>query len=381
MPILQAQPPTELNLMAWNLGFGSRKHGFGNDFSRADAVMEFLHQLEDKENFPINVIAFQEMANREYIDGRQFYLKDYLNNNGCNVHFEPSLSLGKKNSYVFGKLWELEKKFDIIKFEQGPGIGIPRLNKDKNIWELKSLYSEDSEAAKLATEPIIEVMRPLPHMLYMGDSLPPKGEEREKQYSAGRDEEDRPVLWTRIGLQKSASQTHNKNVKIYLCCLHLPTLKNEEKDPPEKNLSQSQKIISEYLCLNPDEQITPDKLGSALRTHTVKMILLQAERIEEYWRGICSTAFILAGDFNFYHKHDLPEKQILLKNGFKCIKDTGTTRPLTTNNKDRLVDNIWIKGCEGEEFRIGGKSIEKSDHEESLKNISDHYPVIAKIKI
>jgi endonuclease/exonuclease/phosphatase family metal-dependent hydrolase len=142
-------------------------------------------------------------------------------------------------------------------------------------------------------------------------------------------------------------------------------------------------------------------------------VISQISRIEEYWRAentenVC--VFILAGDFNFYHKPMLHkdrgrEQAFLEKQGFVPTKSGGYTRPHlnqpqeTAGGSDpsnaesrqctwageRLVDNIWVKGTTKVRevvVREGSSTaqIEQSCYAGGLRKISDHYPVIAEIE-
>lgn len=363
----------KLRVMTWNVGFGSRKSDFiSSDAERAREILDIVN------TFDVDAVALQEMANREYFDNfPSFNLTKFLSYNDyklSSIHFEPIVSLGSRHSYPFGKLPELHKKYNINWQENGPGIWIRNVNN----WQLKNLYS--NEIRYPAT---VETQRPLPHPLYMGETPAPKGMEDKNEYSAGRDEEDRPVLWSRI--DKTDGQL--ANLKIYFLSLHLPTLKGEEQGYPQGIFNKSQQNIFYNVLRLSGEQIskyTVDELASEYRQYFLNHIIAQVKRIEEYWQAENSEnrcVFILAGDFNFYHttSNFLNKKgeQIILENtGFERAKLNGTTRP-----GNRLIDNIWVKGAETvAELKENGRSIEEMDeHVQRLKKISDHYPVIAEI--
>ena len=365
----------KLRVMAWNIGFGSRKEDFiPSDSDRAGKILEFVSR------FNIDTIALQEMANRRYINNLQpFNLTEYLRDNDqklSGIHFEPTISLGSRHCYPYGKLPEINTKFDIKWQENGLGIWIRNVNN----WRLRNLYSNDNKHPAS-----VEVQRPLPHPLYMGEQPAPKGMEDNQGYSAGRDEEDRPVLWSRI----DEINGNLSNIKTYFVSLHLPTLKGEEKGYPRGNLTKSQNNIFYNILRLPSERVgiyTVDDLASEYRQYFLNHIIAQVKRIEEYWEAENSEnrcIFILAGDFNFYHTTSSnpkkPGEQILLEdNDFKRVKLDGTTRP-----GNRLIDNIWVKGAETvSEWKEEDKSIEEiPTYVQRLNKISDHYPVIAEIGI
>ena len=366
----------KLNVMTWNLGFGSRKKEFiVDDVERADAIIGFLSYLK-KSNFKINAIAFQEMANRKYEDGRGFNLQNYFEGYGLNGHFERSLCLGGNHSYPFGKLRELKEKFNIILQEQGPGICVPTAEKWRNEWDLKNLYENGVHQGQSFEKRRIEVSRPLPHPLYMGKKFPPPGQEANRDYTAGRDEEERPVLWSRIG-HINSDDTLSNNTGIYFCSIHLPKLKNEETS--YQILNDSQKIIAKYILNQSVKGV--DELGSKLRTYALKQIIAQTERLAKYWGNTKKCIFILAGDYNFCHGKNLPEESLLKKHGFFCLKKKGSTRPRNKSNNDRLIDNIWVKGAQPEECLLKDKCIEDSTYNDILDRVSDHYPVFGTITI
>jgi endonuclease/exonuclease/phosphatase family metal-dependent hydrolase len=359
--------------MTWNIGFGSRKSEFiSSDANRAKEILDVVNTLN------VDAVALQEMANREYSDNFPlFNLTKYLIDNDdklSSIHFEPTVSLGNRHCYPYGKLPEINKKFNIKWQENGLGIWIRNVNN----CQLRNLYSDD-----INQQAAIEVQRPLPHPLYMGEQPAPTGMEDNPEYSAGRDEEDRPVLWSRI----EKINGNLLNLKIYFVSLHLPTLNGEEKGYPSGNFNKSQKnIFHDVLRLSADKigDYTVDDLAFEYRQYFLNNIISQVKRIEEYWKAEDSEnrcIFILAGDFNFYHTTSTnPNKtgeQILLEdNNFKRAKLEGTTRP-----GDRLIDNIWVKGAKTvSECKDKGKSVEEiSKHIQRLKKISDHYPVMAEI--
>jgi len=363
----------KLRVVSWNVGFGSRKKDFVQlDSDRAKKILYFVNSLK------IDAVALQEIANREYSDNSpSFNLTKYLSDNDYNlssIHFEPTISLGSRHSYPYGKLPELNKKFAIKWQENGLGIWIRNINN----WQLKNLYSDDP------TLPVtVEVQRPLSHPLYMGEAPAPKGMEDDKNYSAGRDEEDRPVLWSRI------YRTDRKlsNLKIYFASLHLPTLKGEEQGCSKGIFNKSQQNIFYNVLRLSGKKIgsyTIDDLASEYRQYFLNHLIAQVMRIEEYWKVGSSEnkcIFILAGDLNFYHStpmilHKVGEQIFLENSGFERAKLDGSTRP-----GNRLIDNIWVKGAEKiAEWKEEHRSIEEIDaYVQSLKKLSDHYPVIAEI--
>jgi len=361
----------KLSVMTWNIGFGSRKEKFiQSDSKRAEEILNLMKK------FDVDAIALQEMANREYNNGERFNLREFFIKNDDEmdkVHFEHTVSLGCHHSYPYGKLPEINKKFNIKRQENGLGICVRNVNN----WYLRNLYSDENMHP--AT---VEVQRPIPHPLYMGGKSAPKGKEDKKEYSAGRDEEDRPVLWSRIDNPDSKF----KSLKIYFVSLHLPTLNGEEKGLGSGVFNKTHKDIAKnVLNLQDDEKInnyTVDDIASKLREYFLNHIISQVKRIEEFWKSEDNKnkcVFILAGDFNFYHYKDddqkLPEQILLEKNEFKCAKLSGATQPVDEEHpKNRLIDNIWVKGVEKE--NIGEREV----NVEKLGGISDHYPVVAQIK-
>ena len=359
--------------MTWNVGFGSRKPEFiSSDANRAKEIRDVVN------TFNVDAVALQEMANREYIDNfPSFNLTKYLSDNddkSNSIHFEPTVSLGSRHSYPYGKLPELNKKFDIKWQENGLGIWIRNVNK----WQLKNLYSNN-----LMHLAAVEVQRPLPHPLYMGEAPALKGRKDKPEYSAGRDEEDRPALWSRLNKIDDKSSSF----KIYFVSLHLPTLKGEEQGYSIGDFNKSQKNIFHNVLRLPADKIgsyNVDDLASEYRQYFLSHLIAQIERIEEYWQAKNNEdqcIFILAGDFNFYHttSNNLDKKgeQIILEStGFERAKLDGTTRP-----GNRLIDNIWVKGAETvSEWKKEGMSIEEIDqYVQILKKLSDHYPVIAEV--
>lgn len=335
--------------MAWNVGFSSRKEEFLSDEKRASEILNIVERCGAK------IVALDEMASRQYSNGMSFDLEDYIRLKDMirqSVYFEPALSLGNRHSNPYGKLPELKDKFGISRQEQGLGIWV------RHPLSLRNLYSLDQGDAR------VEAFRPLPHPLYMG--MRPTDE---KKHSAGRDEEDRPVLLARIGTDE------RKEKVIYFASLHLPTLKNEERDPPTEELSSRQKEILEItLGLSPAAVKNVDELGANLRVYFLRHLLSQAKRIEEYWGEATSCVFVLAGDFNFEHKPTIQEYQVLIAAGFQAAKTQGSTRP-----GGRLIDNIWVKGADKvEEFLVNGKRVE-DEYSNTLDTVSDHYPVVADI--
>jgi endonuclease/exonuclease/phosphatase family metal-dependent hydrolase len=338
--------------MAWNVGFSSRKEEFLPDEDRALEIVKFVRCCDAK------IVAVDEMASRQYRSGTSFSLRECIRLNDkelSSIHFESALSLGCRNSNPYGKLPELERKFGVVRQEQGLGIWV------RKPLRLRNLYSIETGAKAR-----IEVSRPLPHPLYMG--IRPRDQ---KEYSAGRDEEDRPVLWARIG------DGEIEEIKIYFVSLHLPTPKNEEKEPPEKTLTSRQReILEKTLGLSSVKHV--DQLGSKLRVYFLRHLVSQSIRIEEYWGNANSCVFVFAGDFNFEHDQasgQSEERKVLTSAGFKAAKAGGFTRP-----GGRFVDNIWVKGAEANEFLVDGKhQIEQSRFSEKLLKISDHFPVVADV--
>ncbi len=340
----------KIRCIAWNVGFSSRKSEFLPDRERASKIIEIVKNLD------AGIIALDEMASRRYSDGSSFDLEENIRLNDAAthlIHFESALSLGIRHSNPYGKLSELKEKFGITRQEQGLGIWV------REPLSIGNLYSQDRG------EPRIEVFRPLPHPLYMGTSP-----SDEKTHSAGRDEEDRPVLIARID-QLSAGQPAKE--AIYFASLHLPTLKNEEKNPPVTELSSRQREILEItLGLSPADIDNVDQLGARLRVYLLRHLISQMTRIEQYWGDSKRCIFILAGDYNFDHKHPSLEYQTLASAGYRPAKTEGATRP-----GNRLVDNIWVKGAGSvNEVLVNGKHIEE---EYDLTPVSDHFPVVADI--
>ena len=393
-----------LRIMSWNIGFGSTKkslHAISNE-KKADAILQFIRKLE-KGGCPIDAIALQEMVNRHYVDSSSFLFARYFieespfkDTHTDKLHFEVSLSLGINNSYPHGKLKTLFTDLGILEQEQGPGIWIRHING----WKLKNLYADgrkmrietadDEQVRAYAIAPKVEVQRPLPYPLYMGDA-PGK--------STGRDEEDRPLLWSRIHKTDMSNR-----LKIYFVSLHLPTLFGEESKPPISELTVSQQNLAENVLglstkhgrveksrgLAFDSNFTVDVLGSQLRAYMLRQLIYQANRIEQYWKNDPnenSCVFIFAGDFNFYHTQTdqkFIEQSLLEEAGFFPAKLTGTTRPINKKHSyPRLIDNIWVRGAEVEECLFNGVPIEHeaSGYQAVLEGISDHYPVVGVVRI
>jgi endonuclease/exonuclease/phosphatase family metal-dependent hydrolase len=62
-----------LRVMAWNIGFGSRKDSFLEDDVRAQTALEIVTELD------ADIVALQEMGNAAYSGGlRSFNLEKYL---------------------------------------------------------------------------------------------------------------------------------------------------------------------------------------------------------------------------------------------------------------------------------------------------------------
>jgi len=334
--------------MAWNVGFSSRKKEFLSDEKRAAEILNIVEGCDAK------IVALDEMASRQYSNGMSFDLEDYIRSKDRamqSVHFEPALSLGIDHSNPYGKLPELKGKFGICRQQQGLGTWV------RHPMALGNLYSFDRGDAR------VEVFRSLPHPLYMG--VRPRDE---KEHSAGRDEEDRPVLIARIDTGE------RKDKVLYFVSLHLPTLKNEEMKPPKKELSSRQREILE-ITLGLTSVKNVDELGAHLRVHFLRHLISQASRIQEYWRAATSCVFVVAGDFNFEHTQPGNlESQVLTTAGFQAAKTGGFTRP-----GGRLVDNIWVKGEDKvEEVLLNGLRVE-DEYKQTLDTVSDHYPVVADI--
>src|SRR6185295_6610083 len=113
----------------------------------------------------------------------------------------------------------------------------------KGGWRLRGLYDDASAAS-------VETQRPIPHLLYMGAS---PGE------SGGRDEEDRPVLWSSPG----HADVDALGIKLFFAAMHLPTLSGEER--PAAGLNDPQRFIAKELLKLSGGAETPDDLGSELR--------------------------------------------------------------------------------------------------------------------
>jgi len=370
-----------VRVMTWNVGFGSSKPDFiPSDQARAQAVLKVVQPLE------IDLIALQEMANRTYSDQGHFSLKEFIEQNDEQLqylHFQPAVSLGRENSYPYGKLAGLTQRLKIIEQQAGPGIWI----RFSNGWHLRNLYAE-----KMSARPYPEIQRPLPHPLYMGENPPPPGLEADRRFSAGRDEEDRPVIWSRVGNDSSSDRP-----KLFLLALHLPTLKGEEQNKPPGDLTKSQQNLAERVLRLPAVKLhewTVDQLGTEIRLYYLQQIMAQIKRMQEFWQGddeANKCVFILAGDFNFYHSNGnnsprAKEEQFLSENNFVPAKTSGLTRPFSARTGERLVDNIWVKGAESvREIDLRNYDIRLVDNNHSApeiwNTISDHYPVIADIEV
>jgi len=361
---MSTQSNVHLRVMSWNVGFGSRK-GFSHDLNRAEGILKIV------KDFKVDVLALQEMGNSKYNIGLpSFNFIKYMKENDDQLNsfdFLPTVSLGSRHCYPYGKLPQMNRESGVSWFEYGPGVWVRNVN---NL-HLRNLYSDDNKYP--AT---IEVQRPIPHPLYMGEK---------PEASAGRDEEDRPALWARIDTSKDKLQ----NLKIYFVSMHLPTLKNEEKNIRKEHFTSSQENIAQNMLKLSKKWIdnnSVDQLGSELRQYYLKQVTYQAKKIEEFWKAENSPnrcVFILAGDFNFYHNKNnkLPEQKLLEDYGFICAKIDGTTRPIDEKHPNaRLIDNVWVKGAKDVmEYRVNGNQIEKSTYVDFLTKISDHYPVIADI--
>jgi endonuclease/exonuclease/phosphatase family metal-dependent hydrolase len=346
--------------MTWNLGFAARKRGFiADDYQRASKIATVIETCQAE------VIALQELANRSYLNGTSFSLEQFFSTQVPNsfVHFEPALSLGIRHFNPFGKIRELRQNFGIVEQAQGPGIW-HCAGQAMDQLHLRNLYSDQADLAR------VEMSQPMPHSLYMGDS---------KSKNAGRDEEDRPILWARLS-EWDDEKSQETGPKLYFMCIQLPTLRGERETPPVTTLSERQKEICD-VTLGSASVTGVDDLGSKLRVYCLLHIISQAERIEKYWEewGGHKCVFILAGDFNFEHntRPPVPEYNLLTGEGFIPVKVKGYTR--SPHPPDRLVDNIWVKGVEKGKLceilppaSVGGIS---------LSRLSDHYPVIAEIDL
>lgn len=388
--------PHTLRVMAWNVGFGSRK-GFAEDSVRADGILKIVNKLN------VDIVALQEMGSAEYSIGLPpFNFPEYLKRSDPklnSIHFFPTISLGSRHCYPYGKIRELNDTAGVCWLEYGPGIWVRNVNG----WHLRNLWSD-----KNIDRATIEVQRPIPHPLYMGEAPESEGDKAnkdKKKYSASRDEEDRPVLWSRIDKMPCDKMRRElKELRVFFLSLHLPTLKNEEKD--KKNvrlLNKTQKNIRDFTlslsksyldeCLHDKKKYGKksnivDVLASNLRLRYLEQVLAQCEYIEEYWKD-SQCVFIFAGDFNFHHSNNnqsvkMPEEVFLRKKGFLPAKKSGSSRP-----GGRLVDNIWVKKlveakeCGVDNYVAKGVQIEgeAADNYTSLSKISDHYPVVADIEL
>ena len=343
--------------MTWNLGFAARKKNFiPDDHQRASKIAMVIEACQAE------VIALQEMANRSYLNDTSFSLEQFFRIQvPCSfVHFEPALSLGSRHFYPFGKIEELRQKFGIVKQEQGPGIWhCPRQGIDQ--LHLRNLYSDQAYLAH------VEVSRPMPHPLYMGDKINFK--------NVGRDEEDRPILWARFS-QWDYNESREKGLKLYFLSIQLPTLRGE-REIPEKEISSERQQEIRDVTLGLANVARIDKLGSKLRVYCLHHIISQAKRIENYWEkwGTHKCVFIFAGDFNFEHTTQPSEYILLESHGYSPVKNTGPTR-----QSGSLIDNIWVKGIERTkiaEIDLSSKSIKPAN----LNELSDHYPVMAEIDL
>lgn len=351
-----------LKILTWNIGFGSSKDQLkGDDLQRLSRMFNVYIQINP------DIIAFQEIANRSYLNGTQFQFIQQLKEKDpflTKTHFEKALSLGGRNAYPYGKYVELNQELGINMQETGVGIFF----RNQNEWSLCNLFSDSPQAP-----PIVETQRALPHALYMG---------KDAETSAGRDEEDRPILWARI--------THSnlpKHLKVYVVSLHFPTLKGEEENLPTGNFNPTQThIFQNILQLPPDEmdQYTVDDLGAALRVYILKQLDFQAQQLENFWlsdnpENRC--LFLFAGDFNFCHQTAFfPQKTkeyIFLENqGYQPLKKEESSR----SGKARLHDNIWIKNPIADSISSYSSSFIHELPLETLDSISDHYPIVGNIE-
>lgn len=376
-----------LRVMAWNVGFGSRK-GFPQDSVRANGILKIAKELD------VDIVALQEMGNAEYAVGLpSFHFVEYLKRSDFllnSVHFLPTISLGSRHCYPYGKIRQINDSSGVCWLEYGPGIWV----RNVNAWYQRNLWSD-----KNIDRATVEVQRPMPHPLYMGLSPAPAGHEADKKYSAGRDEEDRPVLWSRI--DKLHSEL--KELRFFFLSLHLPTLKGEEQGKKVKSLNETQKSIANITlslseqdlqeCLKDKKKYCKnsnivDVLASKLRVRYLEQVFAQCKYIEGYWKSQSDESdcvFIFAGDFNFQHSFQqlnkgqlimMPEEKFLHNNGFLPAKKSGFTR-----SGRRLVDNIWVRGpVKATEHTMDSRQTEEVPaYKELLGEISDHFPVVADI--
>jgi len=333
-----------LKLLTWNLSFASRKKTFiSDDKKRAKVIAKIISTLSP------DIIALQEIANRIYDDDTKFVLSNYLTQQmiGYKIFFQEALSLPNQHSNPYGKIELLKKEFAIHSHEQGIGL-LYRTSSSE--FKLGNLYSVEKGEAK------IEVTRPLPHSLYMGSDI--------DENSAGRDDEDRPALWSRWEIKDFGM------IKLFFVSVHLPTLKGERSDNFDYSFTQRQLEIRDIILNQPDI-ISIDELGAKLRCYYLRGIISQCERLERYWKkkeNGSKVCFILAGDFNFNHTSDTQECKLLQSSRFIMSQMTGISK-----ESGMLLDNIWIKS----DIDIEVKAEILSDS--NLYSLSDHLPIFIQL--
>ena len=364
-----------LRILTWNLGFGSGK----NDFER-DTLKRFYRIIQTVRAIDPDIVVFQEAANQDYSNGTEPFefigrWKD-TDDAFSMGYFQPSLSLGVLNNFPGGKFESLQRYSQVIKQEQG----LVMLIRNARGWYLKNLYSDAPNDVKA-----VEIQRAMPHSLYMGSH---------QESIAGRDEEDRPILWMRIG-RKGLPDLY----KVFVAGLHFPTLSGEEQGIPAGHFTPSQlNILENYLSLPTTEKagLTVDNLGAALRLSMLKQLVFQALRLDEYWKSKASEnecLFFFTGDFNFLHTNERylvksDEQHFLENNGFECIKKNGFTR----KENWKLHDNIWVQmppssaqnkeklSVKYAELNAFGAKEPITSWPKDLDKISDHYPVAAAVE-
>lgn len=335
---------SSIRILTWNLAFASRKEDFvSDDFKRADAIIKSIQEKQP------HIVLLQEMATREYADGKVFDFSSYLQSISpkSTVFYLSALSLPDIHSNPYGKKEKLLKSFSIIKHTQGLGLV------STGVLPLCNLYSDDPDAV-----PTVEATHPLPVSLYMGNEM--------DKSSAGRDDEDRPALWSRFGIPD------NEHIKLFVVSLHLPTLKGERSNTHNKQpFSPKQQELRDITLSKPGIH-SIDKLGSELRLYYLRHILSQCQRLEDYWQQIDTSSrciFVLAGDFNFDHNNEhLLEFKLLTQHGF-----LPSFRHTSSKTSGQLTDNIWIKS--DVEFSIHTTSKISRD------DLSDHKGLVAEINI
>jgi endonuclease/exonuclease/phosphatase family metal-dependent hydrolase len=333
-----------LKLLTWNLAFASRKKSFIlDDNKRAEAIAKTVSTLSP------DIVALQEVASRVYSDGTSFDLSSYLTQQipQYKIFFQPALSLPIQHSNPYGKAQLLQREFGISSHQQGVGL---LYSTNSSNCELINLYSDNMGEAK------IETTHPLPQPLYMGSAI--------DESSAGRDDEDRPALWSRWEVKEFDT------LKLFFVSLHMPTLKGERGDKQNYTFTQRQIEIRDEVLNRPDI-LTIDELGVEFRCYYLRGIVSQCRRLESYWRAKESETkvlFVLAGDFNFDHVVDTKEKRVLESSGFIMSQTVGATK-----NSGMLIDNIWIRS--DIEIKIKGEILSDS----GLNRLSDHFPLVVEL--